>query len=91
MPDLRLPEVLDQRGAQAVAAQLHDHLGQPVTVDAGALRRLGAVGAEMLIAAQRQWQADGVAFGVTGWPPEALSALAVLGLDPGDFTVEGRA
>lgn len=89
MPDFKLPQVLDQRGAQTVSARLLDQLGQALSLDASDIRRLGAVGVEMLISAQRQWQADDVPFEVRDWSPEALKSLATLGVDPHALRVEG--
>lgn len=88
MPELKLPELLDQNGAQVVAMQFLEQLGQPLVVDASDIRRLSAVGVEMLVSAHRQWDADRVAFAVKNWSQDALNALAILGLDPETLRVE---
>ncbi len=88
MAEIELPEILDQRGAQKVAMQLADHIGTPTKVDASSITRLGTIGVEMLLAAQRQWQADGVPFEVCNWSPEASKAISTLGLLQEHFQVE---
>lgn len=88
MPELKLPEVLDQNGTQAVAMQLLDLLGHALVIDASEIRRLSAVGVEMLVSAHRQWAADSIAFEVTDWSQDALKALSVLGFDPETLRVE---
>lgn len=88
MPDIQLPEILDQRGAQKVATQLIEQKGKPVTLDASAITRLGGMGVEMLLAAQRQWQVDGIAFQICNWSPQAEKAIATLGLSTSHFHVE---
>ncbi|WFE74026.1 STAS domain-containing protein [Roseinatronobacter sp. S2] len=88
MPELKLPEVLDQRGAQIMATQLLDRLEQDVVLDATDVRRLGGAGLEMLISAQRQWQEDCKQFEIRNWSPAILKVLEVLGLDPQSLRVE---
>ena len=90
MPELKLPEVLDQRGAQTVSAQLLSQLGQDMILDASGIRRLGAVGVEMLIAAHHQWEQDGTAFEIRNWSQDALKALSILGVTPQAFAMEGQ-
>ncbi|MGY6703714.1 STAS domain-containing protein [Roseinatronobacter sp.] len=88
MPELKLPEVLDQRGAQRVATQLLDRLGEGIVLDASEIRRLGGAGLEMLISAHRQWHEDGMSFETRHWPDSILNAFEILGVDPKDLNVE---
>lgn len=88
MANFILPDVLDQRGAQNVSQQLIALVGQPLVIDASALRRLGAVGLEMLIATQRQWREDGANFHIQDWSPESLDMLMRLGSGPTAFQRE---
>lgn len=88
MPELKLPEVLDQRGAQIVATQLLDRLGEEMDLDARNLTRLGGAGLEMLIAAHRQWQEDCIRFEITNLSPSILRVLELLGVDPQTLRVE---
>ncbi|TVP73314.1 MAG: STAS domain-containing protein [Rhodobacteraceae bacterium] len=88
MPDIQLPEILDQRAAQKVATLLIEEIGKPIKLDASAITRLGTIGVEMLLAAQRQWQSDGVAFEVCDWSANAEKAIATLGLSTTQFQVE---
>lgn len=91
MPELKLPEVFDQRAAQTIALQLIGYIGQAVVIDASAIRRLGGVGVEMLISAQRQWQNDNADFEIKDWSIDAREALTRLGCDPELFDVEIKA
>ncbi|MCC5959283.1 MAG: STAS domain-containing protein [Rhodobacteraceae bacterium] len=88
MPELKLPEVLDQRGAQIVATQLLDRLEQDLVLDATDVRRLGGAGLEMLISAQHQWQEDCKQFEIRNWSPAILKVLEVMGVDPQSLRVE---
>ncbi len=91
MPELKLPEVFDQRAARSVSQQLMGQIGQSMKIDASEVRRLGGVGVELLIAAQRQWQDDNALFEISDWSKDALDALSRLGCDPGIFDMENHA
>ncbi|MGP9789103.1 STAS domain-containing protein [Roseinatronobacter sp. NSM] len=88
MPELKLPEVLDQRGAQIVATQLLDRLGEDVNLDARNLTRLGGAGLEMLIAAHRQWQEDCIRFEISNLSSSILRVFEILDVDPQTLRVE---
>lgn len=82
VPKLALPEILDRRGASTLAQQIMAFRGQNLALDAGPVTRLGGLGAEVLIAARRQWQADGKELIVARWSDQARQALASFGLGP---------
>jgi chemotaxis protein CheX len=54
-----LPPVLDLRAATALKAELLQRRGQPLTLDAGAVERIGGLGLQVLLSARRTWEADG--------------------------------
>ncbi len=60
-----LPAVLDIQQAAALRAQLLAARGGPVTLDASAVERLGALCLQVLLAAQQTWATDGAAIAIT--------------------------
>ena len=85
---ISVPEIVDATSATKLAKQLLELRNSDVTLDAAGITRFSAFGLEVLVAAARQWQADGQVFDVTNWSDEALISLQVLGADPEDFLAE---
>jgi chemotaxis protein CheX len=56
---LALPAVLDIRAAEPLQANLMAVRGQPVTLDASQVERLGGLCLQVLLSARRTWAADG--------------------------------
>lgn len=54
-----LPAIVDVRAAEPLKAELLALRGQPVTIDASAVDRLGGLGLQVLMSAVRTWHADG--------------------------------
>ena len=54
-----LPAIVDVRTAEPLKAELMAVRGQPVTVDASNVERLGGLGLQVLMSAVRTWRADG--------------------------------
>jgi chemotaxis protein CheX len=54
-----LPDVIDAASAPALRSALLDRRGADLEVDASAVRRIGALGLQILLATSRQWRADG--------------------------------
>lgn len=54
-----LPAIVDVRAAEPLKAELLALRGQPVTIDASAVERLGGLGLQVLMSAVRTWRADG--------------------------------
>ena len=93
---LCLPARLDTSGARALADMLMAHRGGPLGIDASAVEVVGALAMEVLIAAGRQWQADGHRLAIDGASPRFIAACKVLGLSPQapwtcDLTTDGVA
>ena len=84
---LTLAARLDLGSVAALAAEFSELTGADLTVDAGQVDHLGALSAQLLVAAQRQWAAEG--YQLTFSPRSAAfdDGLAVLGLT-NEFTVE---
>lgn len=55
-----LPAVLDLRAAGVLTSQLLARRGQPLTVDASGVERLGGLSLQVLLSAVRTWAADGL-------------------------------
>lgn len=76
---LRLPQVLDLRSATSLARDLLAMRGAPLRLDASGVERLGGLGLQVLLSAQRTWRSDGLAF-VLADPSDAFRAdCATLG------------
>lgn len=55
---LILPAILDVRAAESLKSELMAVRGQPVTIDASAVDRLGGLGLQVLMSAAKTWRAD---------------------------------
>ena len=66
---MQLPAVLDLGAAGPLWAALNARRGQPVELDASGVERLGGLCLQVLLAAQKQWNADGAAFSVVNPSP----------------------
>lgn len=62
IPTYRLSERLDSAAAPPLAADLLEHRGNSVCVDANAVRFIGTLPLQVLIAAKKQWHDDGHEF-----------------------------
>jgi anti-anti-sigma regulatory factor len=86
---LLLPDCLDSAAAQALKGEMLGRRGTPLEVDASQVRRVGAQSLQVLIAAARTWQADGLAYHVTNSSSELLDTIALIGLSREDLMLEG--
>lgn len=82
---LKLPATLDVARARAVFENLAGRRGSPLTIDASEVEKVSALAVEVLIAARRQWDADGLPFALGNMSAAARDTLAGLGLDPEGF------
>jgi chemotaxis protein CheX len=78
---LKLPQTLDVAAVRAVREDLLGRRGTDITVDASDVERIGALGIELLIAAQRQWRKDDSALKLVGVSDTVTDAFQDLGLD----------
>ena len=60
-----LPAVLDIRAADALKTGILAQRGQPLTLDASAVERLGGLCLQVLLSARATWEADGQPLTVT--------------------------
>jgi len=68
-----LPAVLDIRAAAPLKAEILGLRGQPLTLDASAVERLGGLCLQVLLSARSTWAADGQALTVTTGDATAFS------------------
>lgn len=87
---LDLPERLDLAAADELAEALEHLCDSPLEVDASGVSQLGALCAQVLLAARLQWQSDRVTFRLVSPSPAFRDGLAVLGL-PADIFDSGSA
>ena len=55
-----LPAILDLRAAGVLTSDLLARRGQPLTVDASGVERLGGLSLQVLLSAAKTWAADGL-------------------------------
>jgi len=84
---LKLPQTLDVAAVRAVREDLLGRRGTATTVDASEVERIGALGIELLIAAQRQWQKDESVLQLVGLSGTVTDAFKDLGLDPATLDI----
>ncbi len=77
-----LPERLDFAACEGLAAMLLAARGAPLRLRAGRTAFLGALAAELLLRARRDWQAAGTAFDLADPSADFLKGLALLGIPP---------
>jgi chemotaxis protein CheX len=79
---LKLPATIDVARARAMFEDLCKRRGSRLVLDASALEKAGALAIEVLIAGQRQWEADGHDLEVVGLTSAAAESWTGLGLTP---------
>jgi chemotaxis protein CheX len=77
-----LPGRLDSSGAPALVQALLARRGRPLVLDAAGVEVIGARAIEVLIAAGRQWAADGQAMAIDAPSDRYRAACTALGLSP---------
>ena len=66
---LTLPDRLDYAAGMTLMADLQERMCAPVVVDAGKVKHLGAFSAQVILAAQKQWEIDEAAFSIVASDP----------------------
>lgn len=82
MTALNLPETLDRKAVSELSKTLLTYRGSDLVLDAASVRKLSAIGVELLIAARLQWQSDAVRLEIRDWPADALQTLQRIGAAP---------
>lgn len=78
--DFILPDRLDSSAAPALLAALRDRIGKPLVLDAGRVEVIGALAFGVLVAAGRQWEADGHSLTIRRASERFAAASRALGL-----------
>lgn len=85
----QLPERFDSAAAASVLDGFRRHRGSALTVDASAVRRVGAQGLQILLSASRTWQSDGHVLTLENASGELIDAAQLLGLSHSDLSISG--
>jgi len=80
MVTVRLPEILDIRAASPLATELLHARGNPLTIDASDVAKVGAQCVQVLLSAHATWAADGISLNVVHPTDILLEALETLGI-----------
>jgi len=76
---LTLGDSLEMTAAGPLHKELLGRRGQPVTLDASQVRRIGGQCLQVLLSAQATWSADGASFQIIDPSPEFADGLALMG------------
>ena len=76
-----LPDLLDLSTAAAVRQMLLDRRGADLALDASNVRKVSAVGLQVVISAARTWQADGHDFRIETPTRQMRDAFDIMGFD----------
>ena len=74
-----LGDSLDMTAAGPLVRELLGRRGQPISLDASQVRRLGGQCLQVLLSAQATWVADGAPFQIVDPSPEFADGLALMG------------
>ncbi|MCR9124906.1 MAG: STAS domain-containing protein [Rhodobacteraceae bacterium] len=77
---LDLPARLDSNAAEELASILQGLRHRPLVLDARAVDQAGALCLQLLVSAQRQWQADGETLSIESPSTRLTGTLGLLGL-----------
>lgn len=87
----RLPDRIDRSGARKVMQALLVARGDDMALDGAAVRSIGTPGVQVLIAAARQWAADGCRLTLDPVSDDLAQALDRLGLSAAGLADGGAA
>ena len=76
---LQLADSLDMTAAGPLVQSLIERRGQPLTLDASNVRRVGGQCLQALLSAEATWAADGAAFSIVDPSPEFADGVALMG------------
>ena len=76
---IQLADSLDMTAAAPLVQSLKDRRGQPLSLNASQVRRLGGQCLQVLLSAQATWASDGKPFEIVEATPEFTDALALMG------------
>ncbi|MBG0808627.1 STAS domain-containing protein [Methylosinus sp. H3A] len=80
MVTVRLPDILDIRAALPLATELLHARGNPLTIDASNVAKVGTQCIQVLLSAHATWTTDGLSLNVVHPSDTLLEALDTLGI-----------
>ncbi len=86
--ELRLPPAVDLTSVKLIAEEIAAKRGSPLEIDAGDVMRLGGLGVQLLLSAQRSWEDDGIPVKITKWSDVFQRDIEQLGA-PIELTSQG--
>ena len=78
---LKLSPVLDLNEASVLQGKLLELRGTPLAIDASGVERIGVQCVQVLVAAIRGWQKDGIAISVTSASDAFDKTLKLIGIE----------
>jgi anti-anti-sigma regulatory factor len=87
---LMLPDCLDSAAAITIKDMLLTQRGNAIAVDASQVRRVGVQSLQVLVAAARSWQRDGLSYRLENPSSEFLETIALVGLPHQELLLEGH-
>lgn len=78
---LKLSPVLDLNEASVLHGRLLEMRGSPIEIDASGVERVGVQCAQVLVAALRNWQADGIEFSLAERSDAFNKTLKLIGIE----------
>ncbi len=87
---LMLPDCLDSAAAITIKDMLLSQRGNAIAVDASQVRRVGVQSLQVLVAAARSWQRDGLSYRLENPSSEFLETIALVGLPHQELLLEGH-
>ena len=87
---LMLPDCLDSAAAITIKEMLLTQRGNAIAVDASQVRRVGVQSLQVLVAAARSWQRDGLVYRLENPSSEFLETIALIGLPHQELLLEGH-
>ncbi len=85
---LQLAENLDLTAAVPLHETLLTMRGEDLVIDASPVERLGGQCVQLLLSARQSWAEDDASFAIEKPSQNFLSALAILGVEPGSLNVK---
>lgn len=85
---LQLAENLDLTAAVPLHETLLSMRGEDLLVDAASVERLGGQCVQLLLSARQSWAEDDASFAIENPSQNFLSALTILGVEPGSLNVK---
>jgi chemotaxis protein CheX len=81
-PTLAAPSAIDLASVNALRDALVEHRSMDLTIDVGAVDKIGGLGVQVLLAAAAAWSLDGRALSIVNGSPAFLETLRLTAATP---------